>query len=68
MDGNWVKIYTTSQGYKAEIIKGMLQLHEIDAVIVNKKDSAYLFGELEVYVQADDAIKATRLINQQKEI
>ena len=66
MDGNWVKIFSTSQLYKAEIIKGMLEQHEVTAVVVNKQDSAYLVGEVEVYVQADFAIKAKRLVNEQK--
>ncbi|MCB2221204.1 MAG: DUF2007 domain-containing protein [Bacteroidetes bacterium] len=68
MDGNWVKIYTTTEGYKAEIIKGMLLQHGIESIIINKKDSAYLFGELELYVSSDFAIKANRLVNEQKEI
>ena len=68
MDGNWVKIFSSSQGFKAEIIKGMLEHHEITAVIVNKQDSSYLVGEIEVYVPADFAMKATRLVNEHKEI
>ena len=68
MDGNWVLIYSTSQFYKAEIIKGMLEEQEIAAVVVNKQDSAYFFGEVEVFVPADCAIKAKRLVNEQKDI
>ena len=67
MDDNWVKLYATSEGYKAELLKGMLFQHEIEAISINKKDSAYLFGEIEIYVHADDALKAKRLINELKE-
>lgn len=62
MVGNWVKIHTVSQEYEAEIIKGMLEGNEIDSVIVNKKDSAYLFGEIEIFVDVENAFLAKQLI------
>ena len=68
MDSNWVKLYTSSVAYKAELIKGYLIDNDIPAVVVNKKDSSYLFGELEVYVPSDKAIVAKRLITQHEEI
>ncbi len=63
MDKNWIKIYSTGVSYKAELLKGLLLENEIEAVIINKKDSAYLFGELELYVQLDDVIKAKHILN-----
>ncbi len=48
--------------YKAELLKGLLNENEIEAVIINKKDSAYLFGELELYVHVDQVIKARHII------
>ncbi|MCB0805317.1 MAG: DUF2007 domain-containing protein [Bacteroidales bacterium] len=62
MDQNWVKIYTTGVPYKVELLKGLLQENEIEAVIINKKDSAYLFGELELYVRVDQVVKARHII------
>ncbi len=50
--------------YKAELLKGLLTENEINAVIINKKDSAYLFGEVELYVTTNDAVKAKHLITQ----
>lgn len=50
--------------YKAELLKGLLVENEINAVIINKKDSAYLFGEVELYVTINDAVKAKHLITQ----
>lgn len=38
----------------------------INAIIVNKKDSSYLFGELELYVMSDDAIQAKHIITTQE--
>jgi len=68
MEKNWTKIYSTGKPYKAEILKGMLEENDVEAVIINKQDSAYLFGELELYVDADDVMKATRIIETQNEL
>ena len=58
-------IYSSSQIYKAEIIRGFLEENDILSVIINKKDSAYLFGEAELYVKVDDAFRAKQLILKQ---
>jgi hypothetical protein len=62
LEKNWVKIYSTSAKYQAELLRGLLEENEISAVVVNKQDSSYLFGEIELYVIADDAIRAKHLI------
>lgn len=67
MDKNWVKIFSTSESYKAEILKGLLLENNIEAIIINKKDSAYLFGELELYVRVDNVLKAKRIITTHNE-
>lgn len=68
MEKNWTKIYSTVKMYKAEILKGMLEEHNIESFIINKQDSSYLFGEMELYVDADDVMKATRIIKNQNEL
>jgi len=68
MEKNWTKIYSTGKPYQAELLKGFLEENQIDAIIINKQDSAYLFGELELYVDADDVMKATRIIETQNEL
>ena len=62
MENNWVSIHTVVQEYQAEMIKGMLAENDIDCVIVNKKDSAFLFGEIEIFVDMEDAFIAKQLI------
>jgi hypothetical protein len=62
MGNNWVKIYTVSQEYEAEMIKGILDENEIGCIIVNKKDSSYLFGEIEIFVDVEEAFIAKQLI------
>jgi hypothetical protein len=68
MEKNWTKIYSSGKSYQAEILKGLLEENDIDAVIINKQDSAYLFGELELYVDADDVLQAKRIINAHNEL
>jgi len=63
MSSDWVKIYESSDLYKAEIFKGGLEAEGIEAITMNKKDSAYLFGRIELYVRPENVIKAIRLIN-----
>jgi hypothetical protein len=62
MNKDWIKIYSTGVNYKAELLKGLLFENNIEAVIINKKDSSYGFGELELYVSADNVVKARHLI------
>lgn len=59
---NWQKIYSTTNPYHAEIVKGVLGIHALSAVLVNRKDTLYHFGTCEVYVSADDTIKALKVI------
>ena len=68
MEKRWTKIYSSGKMYQVEILKGLLEENDIDAYIMNKQDSAYLFGELELYVDADDVMKATRIINTNNEL
>jgi hypothetical protein len=60
---DWVCIYSSQKLQDAEMIKGLLTHNEINNVVVNKQDSAYMFGEFEVYVSRDDAVKAKYVID-----
>jgi hypothetical protein len=46
----WVKIYSTNQIQQPEIIKSILEDAEIPCTTIDKKDSSYIFGEIEIYV------------------
>ena len=64
MEKGWVTIFTTSQLYKAEILKDVLADQNIDSVVLNKQDSSYLtFGGIEVLVRNDDVISAKNILN-----
>ena len=62
MSDNWVAIYSTNQLYEAEMAKDMLADNEIECVIMNKQDSTYRFGEIEVCVPTEEVFKAKQLI------
>jgi hypothetical protein len=65
MEKNWVKIFTSSNFYRAEIIKQMLNENGVDAVLINKQDSSYnAFGNSEVWVHEKNFSNAIELINQ----
>ena len=64
MDKNWAKIYASDADYKVDIAKNILDELEIQSVIVDKKDSAYgVFGEIELYVQRQNVIKALHILS-----
>jgi hypothetical protein len=62
MFDNWVVIYSTAQLYEAEMVKSIMAENDIECVIMNKQDSNYGFGEIEVYVPTFEAFKAKQLI------
>ena len=67
MDYNWIKIYTSTDPFKIELLKGFLDENNIVAMSINKKDSSYLaFGEIELLVDAKDVMKAKILIKKQE--
>ncbi len=62
MEKDWVCIYSTDKVHLAEIARGILEENEIETVVVNKKDSTYLFGYVEVYVNRDDALSGKHIL------
>ncbi|MDR1666554.1 MAG: DUF2007 domain-containing protein [Bacteroidales bacterium] len=59
----WKCIYSTNQRYRAEIVKALLAEEDIEAVILDKKDSSYtVFGEIELFVQPENENLAVELI------
>jgi hypothetical protein len=62
MEKDWVKIFTSSDFYRAEIIKQMLIENDIDAVLLNKQLSGYNIGAVEVYIHQEDFSKAVEIM------
>lgn len=62
MEG-WTLIYRSNKIHEIEFIKAQLLEFNIISVIVNKQDSFYLIGDIELYVSVEDAFNANQLIN-----
>jgi len=62
MTDNLARVYTTNLVFQAELLKQFLFDNGIVAFTIDKRDSSYLFGSIEVYVDRDDVIKAKVLI------
>jgi hypothetical protein len=62
VEKDWVKIFETPDELNVEIARQVLEDNGIEAVVFNKKDRAYLFGEMELYVNRDSVIKAKVII------
>ncbi len=59
---NWVKLESFGRLYQAELRKDVLENNGIPSVIINEKDSLFLFGEIELFVKKFDEAKARELI------
>lgn len=64
MEKGWVKILSMSIN-EAELKCAVLRSSDINAVIINKQDSSYLFGEAEIYVPQDEVIRAKRILDEE---
>ena len=60
---DWSVVYKSTNIARAEIVKGVLIDRQIDTVIINKQDSAYKFGQIEVLVRKANVIGALKIIN-----
>jgi len=62
MEDNWAVVFTHNVLYHVEIAKAILEDNNIESVIINKKDSNYFIGEIELYVSNDDLDNARKII------
>ena len=61
----WTPVFSSPVRHRADIVSGVLGMHEVAAVLVDKTDSAYAWlGHYEVHVPSDDALRALRIIEQ----
>jgi hypothetical protein len=63
--GDWALVISTASRTEAELIRGRLEEHDIPAVIMDQRSSAYpVFGEVGVYVERADVLRALYLVRQ----
>ncbi len=65
MDENWVEVFSETFAPKAELVKSYLVENEINAIVLNQRDSAHnTFGEIKIMVPKTQFLKAVNLIKQ----
>ncbi|MDR0363660.1 MAG: DUF2007 domain-containing protein [Bacteroidales bacterium] len=63
MEGKkFAQIYFAGKLYEAELVVGLLAENGIEAAIVNKRDSEFLIGEVEVHVAEEDVERAKEIL------
>lgn len=67
MEKDWIKIASYSNAIEAELARQLLEENEIPAVVLNKQDSSYHFGKIELYVSSVNQEKALLLMEPNKE-
>ena len=61
---DWVKVYSSTEIHKIEIVKAVLEDNDIPSFEINKKDSSYIsIGEIELYVSAENSVLSKAIIN-----
>ena len=63
MKMRWKILKKSNQFFELNLFKGILLKNNIFSVIMNKKDSSYLFGNIELLVKEDDYNKANEILN-----
>jgi len=57
-----VAVYSSDQYHQALIVQEMLAENQIESDIVNRQDSSFHIGDVEVYVSTADEERARNLI------
>jgi len=60
---NWQKVFYHEHLHKVELVKLILENHELKPVIIHRRDSSYNnFGYYEVHVSPDHVLQAIKII------
>ncbi len=57
-------IYTSTKPLEIAAAISLLEVQDIPAYKINKKDSSYIFGEIELYVSADLVDRAKLILTE----
>lgn len=64
MTNDKVIVYSTNKMYEAEIVRQFLGDNDIASFLMNKMDSAYKFGDIEILVEGKNVMRAKLLIQE----
>lgn len=62
MEENWKSVYSANELYKVELVKDTLDQRKIESIIMNKKGSSLLLGEIDLFVDEKDFEKARKIV------
>jgi hypothetical protein len=62
---DWQPVFKDDREHRAQIVRDVLEEREMHPVIVNKKVSAYGFGNFEIFVAPDLVIRAIKIIKEE---
>jgi len=64
--GNWTLVFSAGSSQEAEIVRGLLESHDIRAVVMDAGSSTYPpLGDSSVYVDRDDVLRALYLVRKE---
>ena len=66
MEKGWIKIQTYRNAILGELDKQLLAEHGLAAVILNKQDSSYMFGNIELFIHEKDEVEARAILAQKE--
>jgi hypothetical protein len=62
VEQGWVKIYTSHDFFKSELVRQVLNDHELAAILIDKQGFPYRIGEVEVYIHPHNFEQALEII------
>lgn len=62
MEQGWIKIYTSHDFFKSEIVRQVLTDNQLDVILMDKQGFPYRIGEVEVYIHPDNFNQAIEII------
>lgn len=61
---SFVRVFSSSKPVEIEIAIALLSEAGIESFKINKSDSSYIFGDIELYVHADQLLNAQTILVQ----
>ncbi|OEK03221.1 hypothetical protein BFP97_17575 [Roseivirga sp. 4D4] len=62
---SWQTVYKSTSPHQTEIVKDVLINAGLNAIVFNRQDHAYKFGNIEVKVDPDSVIRAIKIIEEE---
>lgn len=60
---NWTLIHTARDRQEAELLRGLLESNDIQAIITDQRSSVYpMMGNIELLVDRDDVLRALHVM------